>query len=371
MLFNEVIGQEGVKTKLINEVRTGKISHAQLFLGKAGFNTLPLALAFVTYVFCENKGESDSCGVCPSCQKMKTYQHPDLHFSYPVVLALHKTSTMALAEWRQMLVETPLFNLNDWIRFVDPKERKPVIGTEESAEIIKKLSLKSYEGGYKIMIIWMPEEMNQTCANKLLKILEEPPAKTLFLLVSESQERMLPTILSRTQLIKIPPYDIDISRRVLMHLGADDLTATSIASRCDGNLRDAIQQFQGGEENERLHELFVRLMRVCYSKDVNAMLDWTDDIAKLSAEGQKLFINYALHMIRQSVLRNYTNDVLLRVSDKEKAFLVKFSQFITNNNLIDFSEIFTKAHYYIERNAHSKLLFTQLCFQVMRFIHKA
>lgn len=371
MQFNSIIGQNELKQHLISEVNSGKISHAQLFLGKAGHGSLPLALSFVTYIFCEQKRESDSCGTCDSCRKMQSLQHPDLHFSFPTVQAISKKSDGLLAEWRQQLHNTPWFNLNDWTKFIDPKERKPIIGTEESAEILRKLSLKSYEGGYKVMIIWMAEEMNAACSNKLLKILEEPPAKTLFILLAESQDLMLTTILSRTQLVKVRPLEMDVIQKTLMERGANAATASSIAARSEGNLRDALSEFMENDENDHHRDLFIQLMRVCFKKDVSLMLDWTDNIVQLSREGQKIFLKYALHMVRQSMLRNYTNGTLTRVSDEEEAFLKNFSRFITNNNLLEFSQLLNDAHYHIERNAHAKLLFTQLCFQVMRFIHRA
>ena len=172
MQFKDVIGQEELKKHLIQEVKNDKISHAQLFLGKPGFGSLPLALSFVQYIFCEQKTESDSCGICPSCKKVQDLQHPDLHFSFPAVQAIGKKSDVFLADWREQIKSEPYFNLNNWIDRIDVKGRAPIIGTDESQEIIKKISLKSYEGGYKVMMIWMSETMNATCSNKLLKIIE-------------------------------------------------------------------------------------------------------------------------------------------------------------------------------------------------------
>ena len=209
MQFSAVVGQSELKRHLIDEVKNDKISHAQLFLGKPGYGPLPMALAFVQYLFCENKQAEDSCGECASCRKVAQLQHPDLHFSFPTVQGITKVSDAALPDWRAQIGNSPYFNLNDWIKKTDPRERKPIIGVQESEEIIKKLSLRSFEGGYKVMIIWMAEEMNPSCANKLLKIIEEPPAKTLFILVAESQEYMLQTILSRTQIVKVPRVTID------------------------------------------------------------------------------------------------------------------------------------------------------------------
>jgi DNA polymerase III subunit delta' len=369
--FSAVIGQQDLKHHLVNEVRESKISHAQLFLGKPGYGALPLALAFVQYLFCENKGETDSCGVCPSCRKVTELQHPDLHFSFPTVLAIAKKSDAFITDWRAQIAENPYFNLHDWTKRIDSSERKPIIGVDESLEIIKKLNLKSFEGGYKVMIIWMAEEMNADCANKLLKILEEPTPKTLFILVSEAQDKLLTTIISRTQIVRVNMLQTDSIQQALEQKGISKNLAASIAGRSDGDFVEANALLGDSEESDLNRELFIQLMRVCFRKDVTAMLNWTDAIAQQTREGQKLFLKYALHMVRQSILKNYTQEMLTRTSQEEADFLKNFSRFITNNNVMDFMSLFNDSHYHLERNAHAKLLFTQLCFQVMRFIHKA
>lgn len=371
MQFSSVIGQEELKHHLVREVQSGKISHAQLFLGKTGYGSLPLALAFVQYLFCTDKQPKDSCGKCDSCRKVSELQHPDLHFSFPTVLAIAKKSDAFIKDWREQVKEQPYFNLYDWTKRIDPSERKPIIGVDESLEIMRKLNLKSFEGGYKVMILWMAEEMNNECANKLLKILEEPTPKTLFILVSEAQDKLLTTILSRTQVVRVPMLSSDSLQAGLESRGVNRNTATSIAALSDGNFMDALLAVEDQDENDHNRELFIQLMRVCFKKNVGEMLDWTDNVTQLTREGQKHFLKYGLHMIRQSMLKNYTNEMLTRVSQQEADFLKNFSRFISNNNIIDFMEMFNSAHYHIERNAHAKLQFTQLCFQVMRFIHRA
>ena len=372
MQFKDVIGQEELKKHLIQEVKNDKISHAQLFLGKPGFGSLPLALSFVQYIFCEQKTESDSCGICPSCKKVQDLQHPDLHFSFPAVQAIGKKSDVFLADWREQIKSEPYFNLNNWIDRIDVKGRTPIIGTDESQEIIKKLSLKSYEGGYKVMMIWMSETMNATCSNKLLKIIEEPPARTLFILVSESQDKLLQTILSRTQIVKVPRLRVDeISSYLRNNRQLPSNQSDSIASRAEGDFIEALEVLNENAEGDENRELFIQLMRVCYKKNVIDMMDWADSAATLSREKQKIFLRYALHMFRQSIVKNYTDDILTRVSDEEAQFLKNFSKFITGNNILDFTQTFNDAHYYVERNANAKLLFTNICFKVMRFIHVA
>ena len=372
MQFKDVIGQEELKSHLIQEILNEKVSHAQLFLGKPGFGGLPIALAFVQYLFCENKQQKDSCGNCPSCKKVQELQHPDLHFSFPVVQAIDKKSDYFLPQWREQIKGQPYFDLNDWLTKTDEKGRKPIIGTEESQEIIKKLSLKSYEGGYKVMLIWMAEEMNTQCSNKLLKILEEPPSKTLFLLVCESQDKLLQTILSRTQIVKIPRLRIDeISDYLRKNKQLSNEASNSVAARSEGDYIETLEVLSSSHEQDENRELFIQLMRVCYKKSVLDMMDWAEEAASLSKEKQKIFLRYALHMFRQSIIKNYTEDQLTKVSDEEASFLKNFSRFITGNNILDFSETFNDAHYHVERNANSKILFTNICFKVMRYIHVA
>ena len=372
MQFSNVVGQTQLKEQLINSAKADKISHAHLFLGKLGHGGLPLALSFVQYILCENRLEQDSCGTCPSCMKVTKNQHPDVHFSFPTVQAISQTSDALLKEWREQIAENPYFDLNTWIKKSDEKERKPIISVHESQQIIKKLSLRSFEGGYKVMIIWHPEEMNTACANKLLKIIEEPPARTLFILVAESQDKLLQTILSRTQTTLVPRLSIDDMRDYIVANGlAGKGVAESIASRSDGNLIEALNLISESGDKDENYLLFTQLMRVCYRKNVVDMMEWSEEIAATSKESQKMFLSYSLHMFRQSLLRNYTENHLTRVSEDENGFLDNFARFITGNNVQDFLQTFSDAHYHIERNANSKILFTNLCFQVMRFIHAA
>lgn len=372
MQFSDVVGHNELKKHLIDEVRSNKISHTQLFVGKPGYGPLPIALAFIQFLFCENKSVSDSCGTCPSCRKINHLQHPDVHFSFPTVQAETKISDGAIGHWREQIEESPYFDLNTWVKRIDPKERKPILGKDESQEIIRKLSLRSFEGGYKVMLIWMIEEMNASCSNKLLKILEEPPDKTLFILIAESLEQIIPTILSRSQTVVVPRVSVDdLSLYLRSSYQLNNDNADAVASRSDGDVLEAIEQATHSAEGERFHNQFVQLMRVCYRKNVLDMLDWSEDVGRESKEHQKQFLRYGLHMIRQSMLKNYTDDQLTRVSKEEDQFLDNFARFITGNNILDFSKLFNESVYHIERNANGKILFTNLCFQVMRFIHAA
>lgn len=372
MQFSGVIGQSSLKKQLISDYQKNKISHAQLFSGEAGFGGLPLILAYVQYLFCENKTETDSCGKCPSCKKVAMLQHPDLHFSFPVVQGISKTSDGLINEWREIVLNHPYFDLNQWLNFIDPKGRKPIIGSEESLQIIKKLSLKSYEGGYKVMVIWMAEEMNPTCANKLLKILEEPHPKTLFFLLAEKTDLILPTIISRTRITKVHRIAVDeVIEYLSKGAGITSSQAQDIAVQSEGNLIAALKVLSNNEDRSFNREQFIQFMRACYKKDVNEMISWSEQMAEQGRDKQKQFLAYSLQMFRQSLLKNYMKDQLVNITAEEEKFLANFARFITNNNVMDFMEHFNNAHYYVERNANSKILFTNLAFKVMRYIHVA
>jgi DNA polymerase III subunit delta' len=368
--FSSVIGQQHLKNLLIQEVQSGKISHAQLFYGEPGYGALPLALGFIQYLFCENKRNDDSCGECHACKKVQDLQHPDLHFSFPVVQSIGKTSDVFISDWRKQVLDNPYFDLFEWTNRIDSKGRKPIISVEESKEILRKLSLKSFEGGFKVMLIWLADEMNDQCSNKLLKILEEPPSNTLFILVAESPEKLLVTIQSRTQKILVPRIDLDdLSSFLRSNFSKNSAQADSISAFSEGNF---IKAKELAEENDlkQLHrERFIQLMRVCYKKDVIQMLAWAEEVSQDGKETQKLFIQYALHMFRQSLLQNYMGEEMIRASSEEKVFLKNFAPFITGKNIREFISLLDDTYYHLDRNANTKIMFTQLCFQTMRYIH--
>ena len=372
MLFKEVVGHSDLKKKLVEDVREKKVSHAHLFLGNLGFGGLPLALAFTQYLLCENKQENDSCGECSACKKVDKLEHPDLHFTFPTAQALTKTSNSMFTDWKKCVLENPYFGLSDWIEASDPKGRKPIISVHQSMEIIKSLSLKSFDGGYKVSIIWMAEEMNQSCANKLLKIIEEPPKNTIFILIAELEDMILPTILSRTQILKIKPLEEEaIGRYLKEKSNIDEELIKSITSRSQGDLAMAIELLNSGESENNNCTLFIELMRVSFQKNVLSMMNWAEQMSKLGRAQQKYFIKYALYMVRQSLIQNYTEGQLSKTSPEEAQFLSKFAKFITGNNVMQFNKLFNDAHYNIERNAYGRLTFTNITFEVMRYIHRA
>ncbi len=372
MQFVRVVGQQELKKHFITEIKSGNIAHARLFYGKPGYGALPLALAFVGYLFCDQRQENDSCGVCPSCLKVQKLQHPDLHFSYPTVQTDANKSTLLIDQWREQVNENPYFTELDWLRRIDPKERNMIISVHESQDIIKRLSLKAYEGGYKAMIIWLPESMNPQAANKLLKILEEPTPKTVFILVADSHESMLRTILSRTQVVRVPKIDDDEMKVYLRNSEKMESSAIErVVIQGDGDFIQAMSAIDSMDDSATNRDWFIKLMRVSYRKDVLGMLDWAEEVSGATKDRQKVFLEYALHMVRQSMLKNYTGDQLTRLTQDEEVFLANFARFITGNNLREFMLTFSDSHYYIERNANSKILFTNISFQVMRYIHAA
>lgn len=372
MFFKDVVGQKEVISQLIQEVKSDKIGHGQMFFGKPGHGTFPLAMAFTRYLLCENRGETDACGTCAFCIQLTTLQHPDVHFVFPVVQAIAKTSESFLPMWRKMIAEGPYFTVYDWLQRMDSKERKPIIGTEESESIIQKLKLKSYQGGYKVMIIFAADAMNPTCANKILKILEEPSPKTLFLLLVENPQAILATIQSRTQTLHVPKLsDDDVSSFLQKDKHMEPSKADAIARFADGDLCKALDVFRDGTATDEYRDLFIQLMRSSYKKDVIEMMNWAETAANLSKENQKLFMLYTLHMIRQSFLMNYLGAESANLTPSEMAFVEKFSPFINGKNIREFMTEFDDAYYHLERNANQKILFTQLCFQCMRFIHRS
>jgi DNA polymerase-3 subunit delta' len=369
MLFGDIIGQEAVKNRLIRSVNENRVSHAQLFLGMEGNGSLALAIAYAQYILCSDKQEVDSCGVCPSCQKIHRLSHPDLHFAFPVVASEADDSTDVVKQFREAFLAFPYMNLKHWTEAHAEENKSPIIATKEAASILSRLSLKSYEGGYKIMLIWMAEYMNATTANKLLKILEEPPEQTLFLLVSENQEGLLPTILSRTQIIKIPRLkEAEINQYLTNVCGANAEVASTIAAVSEGNAFEAHRLLTETQDASGNYPMFRKWMQICYKNDVMAMMEWVDEMASLGRENQKSFLVYGLQIYRQCILLHYSKGELVNLIGEERDFMQKFSPFIMGLNISQLNEEFNKAHYHIERNGSSKLIFFNLSMKLMRIL---
>ena len=291
MFFRDVIGQEEAKHRLIQEVSEGRIPHAQLFCGPEGVGKFPLALAYARYLSCTNRSDTDACGVCPSCVKFNKLVHPDVHFVFPVVK--NGRSDDYIVEWRKLVLNNPYFTINHWLNEINAENAQAVIYTKESDEIMKKLSLKSSEGGFKITLLWLPEKMQQACANKLLKLLEEPPEKTIFLLVSEAPDLILQTILSRTQRFNLRKIEEECMVEALQSkYGVQQATSISIAHLANGNFIKALETIHLNEENQLFFELFVSLMRLSYQRKIREMKLWSEQVAGMGRERQKNFLEY-------------------------------------------------------------------------------
>lgn len=384
MLFKDVVGQSELKNQLIKDVQNNAISHAYIFAGNLGYGGFPLALSFAQYINCENPLDTDSCGVCSNCKQMNVLQHPDLHFSFPSVSIKSNNPNICapfLAEFYEKVLANPYLTYFDWMVQVSQSQlvksksqeiKQGNISVDEGARISNALSLKSFSGGYKISIIWLAEYMHTATANKLLKILEEPPEKTIFLLITEKLSILLPTIISRARIKRCSPID----KTSLMNWASEhDFNQLEVVESAWGRSEGDFIHFQSVLTNETDNqtdcENFIQLMRACYKKEVIPMLDWASSIGSAKKEEQKNFLLYCLHMVRQCVLINYSGGTISNVSKEEGAFLSKFSKFISGNNVLSFYKLFNSAHYALVRNGNSKILFTNLTFEVMRYIHRA
>ena len=375
MQFKEVVGHQKVKEKLIHTIKENRISHAQLFLGGEGSGNLALAIAYAQYVSCENKQERDSCGVCVSCLKFQKLVHPDLHFVYPVstskAVKKDPVSDDYITQWRETIIENPYINQNKWYEIIDIENKQGIISKNESYEILKKLNLKTFESEYKIMIIWLPEKMNAFAANKLLKLIEEPPAKTLFILVSENSEQILPTILSRTQLIKIPKIDNESMRNALCdRFGLLPEKAGDIVPLANGNYFNAQNLISSTEEDNYNFDQFTQFMRLSYQRKVIEIIDWVDEISRIGREKQKNFLFYTLRLVRENFMLNIENRELVYLTKKELEFSEKFSQFINQENVYQIYEALNRAHSDIEMNAYNKIVFLDLALKIIKLIKK-
>lgn len=378
MLFSGIIGQQKVKQRLIASVLEERISHAQIFAGAEGYGALPMALAYAQFINCENRREDDSCGQCPSCIKIDKLIHPDLHFSYPVANVKKDSSKPKsldfISEWRETLSKNPYMGLNDWIQVIVGDENKQLfISVEESADIIHKLSLKTFESPYKILILWMPEKMRVDAANKLLKIIEEPPDQTLFILVTENRDQLLGTIVSRTQLLKINRLsDNDIRNALTSEFNITVPEANRIVHLADGNYNLA-RSLTGKDIGEvQLETEFIDWMRLCYKPFENpkALSEWVDRKSKEGRENQKNFLSFCLEAARECLVSNYGSKESIRFTDEVFPGFSRFSAMITDQNIDPFTKELTNAYYHIERNAHPKILFLDLSLKMHNILRK-
>ena len=360
MFFRDIIGQDKAKQRLMHEAQEGKIPHARLFCGPEGTGKLPLAIAYARYLSCLNPGKDDACGTCPNCVKYNRLAHPDLHFVFPVIKKKGKdaVSDDFLAEWRELCSNQLYFNMDTWLKEMGAENQQALIYVKESDEITRKLSLKSSQGGKKIMIIWLPEKMNADCSNKLLKLLEEPAEQTVFLLVSEEPDKLLPTILSRTQrFFLLGIEDEKIAEELSKQFGIDEKEAISIAHRCEGSWLKALEAIHLNEDRELFFELFVSLMRLAYQRKIREMKQWSETLAAMGRERQKSFLHYTQRMLRENFIYNFRDPNLNRMDETEKNFATRFAPYINEGNVIDIMNEISEAQKHIEQNVNARMVF--------------
>jgi DNA polymerase-3 subunit delta' len=373
MLFEEVIGQSEIKGHLQEMVQNNRISHALLFLGKEGSGALPLALAFAQYIVCQqvksNPGATDSCGVCPPCLKAKQLMHPDIHFSYPVIPRKpgdKPVSTDYITEWREFIGQYPYGNVYDWLQFIGAENKQGNITAQECNDILRRLMLKSFESEFKVLMLWMPEYLGNE-GNKLLKIIEEPPPNTLFVLVAENESLILPTILSRTQLVKIPVINTsELADALVIRAKVSDEQALQIAPLAEGNYREALQMVRHAEEDWQ--SLLREWLNAIVKTGPIAQVKWVEEISKLGREKQKQFLRYFNHMLEQAIRTRILEDKQLPLPSHEQDFAVRLNKIAGFAQQEAIIEELDRASYYIERNANARMLFHALTIKLYHII---
>lgn len=373
MKFKEVIGQEEVQQRLIQMVSEGRVPHAMMFCGPSGCGKMTLALAFASYLLCKNsEGTDDSCGTCQQCAMLRSWSHPDLLFTYPVIKptgssADHKTISDDYArEWRELLSEGPYFSMDQWLEKMNAGNQQALIYVAESEVLIRKLSMKSSQGGYKVNIIWLPERMREDCANKMLKIIEEPPQQTVFIMVCEEPDRLLETIRSRVQRIDIKRIDTPSIEKALVERRAiDETMAHQIARAVNGNWLKALEELDVSSENYQFLDLFILLMRQAYMRDVKELKAWSESVAALGRERQKRMLTYFQHLVRENFMYNFRNPELIYMNTAEADFAENFARFINEANVIEINDIFATALRDIGQNGNPKMVFYDVALKMI------
>ncbi len=374
MRFSEVAGHSEIKKRLIQSVVEERVPHAQLFHGSEGTGSLALALAYATFLSCTDRLLEDSCGKCPSCIKYDKLVHPDLHFVYPVFKTKSITSSPVsddfIEQWRMALLKDPYMTLQKWYGCMGLENKQGLINTKESQAIMRKLNLKSFESEHKIMIMWLPEKMNASASNKLLKMIEEPPPMTVFLLVAEDTEQILKTVLSRTQLIRVPRLtDEDLLEALKkIYTDEDDAKLKNLVHLAEGNYSNAVEILARSEESEYQFELFIRIMRLAYSRKFQEIFNWVDEVSGLGRERQKVFLSYAIRMVRENYLMNMNQKELARMSPPETDFSDRFSAFIKDSNAPAIIQELNDACVHIEANAYARIVFLDFALTLVKLI---
>jgi DNA polymerase-3 subunit delta' len=373
MQFKDVVGQKELKAKLVSTVADGRVSHAQLFEGPAGYGSLVLALAYAQFISCKNRSD-DSCGTCSSCVKYNKLIHPDLHFVFPVNTTKKvkdkPVSNNFLPQWREIVTEKKYFTEQDWYEYIGMDNKQGIISAHEADKILSSLSFKPFESENKIMIVWLPEKLNTTSANKLLKLIEEPPEHTIFLFVTENSGRILPTIYSRTQRIKLHPLKEDDIVSSLKELGFSEQDTFTASRLSEGNYIQAIHTLQVSESAKVNLDNFIQLMRLAYRNDVLGLLDWAESMASFGREKQKSFLVFAERLARENFILNKKIADIVYLGFEELEWAKKFSAFINEKNIFDLYSQLNICILHISQNGNAKMIFTDLALKIRELIRR-
>jgi len=380
MLFKDILGLSHIKKHLAQSADEGRIPHAQLFVGPEGCGTLPMALTYMQYIVCSNKNGENTGGNEACNLKFDSLSHPDIHFAFPVSnsdkIKSHAVSNHYMEEWRQFVKEQPYGNLFDWYRLIGIEKKQGQIGVDEAHEVVKKLALKSYEGGYKTMLLWMAEKMNTAASNKLLKLIEEPPDKTIFILIAEDEEQIIQTIRSRCQILHFPPLAEEAISTALTEKGLTHGNALRLAHEANGNYNKALDLMNNDSEDLVFEKWFVQWVRSAFKAKgdraaIHALILWSEEVAKTGRETQKKFLHYCLAVMRQAMLVNFNIKDLAFMKIHVDGFdLEKFAPFVHENNILSIVEELESAIYHIERNGNSKIILTDLAIKLTRLLHR-
>ena len=381
MLFKDILGLSHIKNHLATSADAGRIPHAQLFVGPEGCGTLPMALAYAQYIICGNSN-AENLATNQSCNlKFNTLSHPDMHFAFPVSnsekIKKNAVSDHFMQEWRTFVKEQPYGNLFDWYRLIGIEKKQGKIGVDEAQDVGKKLSLKAYEGGYKVMLIWMAEKMNIEASNKLLKLIEEPPNNTVFILIAENEEQIIQTIRSRCQILHFPPLAEAIIANALISKGLVREEALQIANEADGNFNKALDLMNKDSEDLIFEKWFVQWVRSAFKAKgnkaaIHELILWSEEVAKTGRETQKKFLQYCLTVIRQALLINFNTRELAFMRIHTDGFqLEKFAPYVHENNIMDIADELETAIYHIERNGNSRIVLTDLSIKLTRLLHRS
>ena len=379
MHFDEIIGLPHIKRHLKTTVDNNRTPHAQLFVGNSGSGTLPMAIAYAQYLICGTAENTDKVASCDL--KFRNLSHPDLHFAFPVAtnqnIKKHPVAAKFLSEWRLFVKKNPYAGIYDWYQYLGIENKQGQIGVDEAQNIVKSLSLKSYEGGYKVMLIWMAEKMNISASNKLLKLIEEPPEKTVFILITEDEEQIIQTIRSRCQSLHFPPLsEADIALALKNKESCTEALALKIAHQSNGSYTKALHILHKNSGDEQFEAWFISWIRSAFKAKGNKavvleLIDWSKEISTLGRETQKSFLLYCIDFFRQALLLNYKAKELVYFEPNSKKFkLENFAPYVNGANILDITNALETAIYHIERNGNSKIILTDLSIKLTRFLHQ-